>query len=73
MVVGNVVKTTILQGKTKTVKMKLPSAGIKLIKQLGKLTIDVKLTIASPGQATLVEHHKIKVYYKPGKKAKGGK
>lgn len=73
VLVGKVVKTTILQGQTKTVSLKLTGVGIKLIKQLGGLTIDVKLTIASPGQQTLVEHHKIRVYFKPGKKAKGGK
>jgi Tol biopolymer transport system component len=73
VVVGNVVKTTILQGETKTVSLKLTKAGIKLIKQLRALTVDVELTIASAGQETLVEHHKIKIFYKPGRKAKGGK
>ena len=59
------------RGKTKTVKMKLTSAGIKLIKQLGKLTIDVKLTIASPGQATLVRTPQNPgSIYKPPKKGK---
>ena len=64
-------KTTILHGKTKTMKMKLTPAGVKLIKQLGKLAIDVKLTIATPGQPTLVEHHKVNVFVKKaGKKNK---
>jgi TolB protein len=71
--VGNVVKTTILQGQTKTVKFKLNATGLKLVKQLGKLTIDVTLTIASPGQATLTEHHRFTVTYKPPKHSKKGR
>jgi len=68
VVVGKIVKTKVLGGQTKTVKMKLTAAGIKLLKELGKLTIDVKLTIASPGQATLTEHHKVSLYVKAPKK-----
>jgi Tol biopolymer transport system component len=72
VLVGKIVKTKILQGQTKTVKMKLTPAGVKLIKARGSLTIDVKLTIASPGLQTLVEDHKVTVFYKPAKKPKKG-
>jgi hypothetical protein len=41
--------------------VKLTAAGVKLLTQLGKLTIDVKLTIASPGQATVTAKKTIHV------------
>jgi Tol biopolymer transport system component len=70
VVVGNIVKTKILGGQTKPVKMKLTAAGVKLLTQLGKLAIDVKLTIASPGQPTVVEHRKVNVFVKEAGKKK---
>jgi Tol biopolymer transport system component len=73
VVVGNIVKTKILGGQTKPVKLKLTPAGVKLLTQLGKLTIDIKLTIASPGQPTMVYHHPVKVVREaPKKKHKHG-
>ena len=70
VVVGKLVKSTIPGGQTRPIKMKLTAAGVKLLTQLGKLTIDVRLTIASPGQATVVEHHVVSVYVKPAKAKK---
>lgn len=70
VVVGNIVKTKILGGQTKPVKMKLTPAGVKLLTLLGKLTIDVKLTIASAGQPTVVDHHKVKIFVKKQAKKK---
>jgi Tol biopolymer transport system component len=70
VVVGRVVKTTIRGGQTRPVKMKLTSAGVKLLTQLGKLTIDVRLTIASPGQPAVVDHHKVKIFVKKQAKKK---
>jgi TolB protein len=72
VVVGRVVKTTIRSGQTRPVKMKLTSAGVKLLTQLGKLTVDVRLTIASPGQPTVVDHHKVKIFVKKQAKKKHG-
>lgn len=68
IVVGNIVKTKILRGQTRPIKMKLTAAGVKLLKQLGKLTIDIELTIATPGQPTVVEHHKVNVFVQKAKK-----
>lgn len=69
VVVGKLVKTTIPHGKTRPIKMKLTPAGVKLLTQIGKLAIDIELTIASPGQPTVVEHHKVNVFVeKAGKK-----
>jgi hypothetical protein len=48
--------------------MKLTPAGVKLLKHLGKLAIDIELTIASPGQPTVVEHHKVNVFVQKAKK-----
>ena len=56
--------------KTRPVKMKLTSAGVKLLTRLGKLTIDVRLTIASPGQPTVADHHKVKIFVKKQAKKK---
>ena len=70
IVVGNIVKAKILGGQTKPVKMKLTAAGVKLLTQLGKLTIDLRLSIASPGQPTVVDHHKVEVFVKKQGKTK---
>jgi hypothetical protein len=70
IVVGNIVKTKIRRGQTRPIKMKLTAAGVKLLKQLGKLTIDIELTIASPGQPTVVEHHKVNVFVQKAKAKK---
>jgi TolB protein len=70
VVVGKVVKTTIRRGQTRPVKMKLTAAGVKLLTQLGKLAIDIELTIATPGQPTVVEHHKVNVFVKEAGKKK---
>ena len=68
VVVGRIVKTTIHRGQTRPVKIKLTPAGVKLLTQLGKLAIDIRLTIASPGQPTVVEHHKVNVFVQKAKK-----
>ncbi len=69
VVVGKLVKTTIPGGQTRPIKMKLTAAGVKLLTQLGKLAIDIELTIATPGRPTVVEHHKVNVFVKKvGKK-----
>jgi len=68
VVVGKLVKTTIRRGQTRPVKMKLTAAGVKLLTQLGKLAIDIELTIATPGQPTVVEHHKVNVFVQKAKK-----
>ena len=71
VLVGKLVKTTIPHGQTRPIKMKLTPAGVKLLKQLGKLAIDIELTIATPGQPTVVEHRKVNVFVKKaGKKNK---
>jgi hypothetical protein len=67
-----VVKTTIRGGQTRPVKMKLTSAGVKLLTRLGKLTIDVGLTIASPGQPAVVDHHEVEIFVKKQAKKKHG-
>ncbi len=72
IVVGRLVRTTIGSGQTWPVKMKLTSAGVKLLTRLGKLTIDIRLTIASPGQPAVVDHHKVKVFVKKQVKKKHG-
>ena len=68
IVVGKLVKTTIRHGQTRPVKMKLTAAGVKLLTQLGKLAIDIELTIATPGQPTVVDHHKVNVFVEKAKK-----
>lgn len=68
IVVGKLVKTTIRRGQTRPVKMKLTAAGVKLLTQLGKLAIDIELTIATPGQPTVVEHHKVNVFVEKAKR-----
>jgi hypothetical protein len=70
VVVGNLLKTTIPGGQSRPIKMKLTAAGVHLLTQLGELTVDVTLTIASPGQPTVVDHHKVKIFVKKQTKRK---
>ena len=70
VVVGNLLKTTIPGGQSRPIKMKLTAAGVHLLTQLGELTVDVTLTIASPGQPTVVDHHKVKIFVKKQTKTK---
>ncbi len=70
LVVGRVVKTTVRGGQTRPVKMKLTPAGVKLLTQLGKLSIEISLTVASPGQPTVVDRHKVEIIVKKAAKQK---